>query len=86
MILVLIPIYLLVFGITLIVFNYRKSIFKNILENPKLKEEFFDSIKFLNNDIDTEIDPNKDYSPDFIFEIMNSKRSIPITIKKYLGN
>ena len=56
------------------------------MENPKLKEEFFDSIKFLNNDIDTEIDPNKDYSPDFIFEIMNSKRSIPITIKKYLGN
>ena len=68
---------------TLIIFNLRKTIFKNILLKPELKEQFFDSIELSNENLDLELYTNKEYSSDFIFEIMNSQKSVNLTFNNF---
>ena len=65
------------------IFNFRKTIFKHILLEPTLKEEFFCSIEYMTQDLDLELNPQKEFVPEFILEIMNPQHSIPLTFKNF---
>ena len=65
------------------IFNFRKSIFKHILTEPDLKDEFFCSIEYMTQDLDLDLNPKEEYIPEFILKIMNPQQSEPLTFKNF---
>ena len=70
----------------LIIFNFRKSIFKHIILKPNLKEQFLDSVQQITDNLDMDLNPNNEYVPSFILEIMNPRKSVPLTFDNFSSN
>ena len=76
--------YIAVLVMALLIFNFRKTIFKHILLKPDLKEEFFCSIEYLTQEFDLNL--QNEYTPDYIYKIMNPLKSVPLTFKNFASN
>lgn len=63
-------------------FNMRKDIFKHILEVPLLKETFFKSLELSAEDSYLDIDPEREYSPDFIVHLTESSKTTNISLSE----